>query len=432
MQRTDYQDFSRYETTLSLNRLKKNKEYKLMIVLESSGKEKLKMDLKPRIYIQYPEDFPLVATRGDDAIFRYNLGPIRLGGPIIAEYPAGVILKVNGKIGNNYRIYLNSVESGFIEEDAVEILPAETVKPAYYLQNLSITPSENADVITIPYSEPVPYAIYPEPDQNLIKISLYGVKTSSTWIIHHQNLKVIKNVTWQQVTPETYQIIVNLKSPKIWGYECKPDQRTLVFRIKYPPQLQKDEDNNFPGLKVAIEAGHGGSNIGAVGLSGLEEKEVNLDVARRLADICRANGLNVLQIRNADENMFLTTKRDTVEKSDADVLVSIHANYGNIRNGYLGVSGASTYYNNPFWADFSRIVSKNLLDLGLYDFGMVGSFNYIVIRVSSRPTILIEQAFMSNAEDEEKLFSPDFRQQMAEKIFKGIMEYVDFMLDAGY
>jgi N-acetylmuramoyl-L-alanine amidase len=431
MQRTDYSDFSRYETSFSLKRLKMYKEYKLAIVLESPGKSKLKLNLKSQIKVQDSDNFPLVVTTDKYSIFRYNLGQIRLGGPIIAEYPAGVVLKVNGKVGDNYRIFLNSIESGFIEKEEVKILPAESIKPGYYLQNLTVLPTDDADVVTIPYLEPVPYAVYPEPDQNRIKISLYGVKTSSTWLIHRQNLKIINKVTWQQVTPETYQIIVNLKSSKIWGYECKPYQKTLSLRVKYPPAVEKDQNNNYPGLKVAIEAGHGGRSIGAVGLSGLEEKDINLDVARKLADICRSNGIDVLQVRNADVGMYLTTKRDTVEKSDADVLVSIHANYGNIRNGYLGVSGASTYYNNPFWADFGRLMQSELVDLGLNDFGTVGSFNYIVIRVSSRPTILVEQAFMSNAEDEEKLFSEDFRRQMAQNIFHGIMDYVDYMLDAG-
>ncbi|MBN2365473.1 MAG: N-acetylmuramoyl-L-alanine amidase, partial [Calditrichaeota bacterium] len=432
MHRQDFWDYSRYETVLSLRKLKMEKKYTVSILLEpvtKNGDDKLKFSLNTFIWVRDFDKYPLVKTVRPDAVFTYNLGRIRLGGPIIAELPEDVILRTNGKVGPFYRIFLNPVESGFIHEESLEILPAEMVPPGYYLQSISVNSTENSDILVIPYPEKVPYAIYPEPDQKRIKISLYGVKTSSTWLIHHQDLRIIEKVTWQQVTPETYQLIINLKTSKIWGYECKPADGSLIFRLKYPPDVKLSDSLNLSGLKVAIEAGHGGSNIGAVGLSGLLEKEINLDVALKLEEICKAHGVEVLQIRPADVDMDLTTKRKTAENSDADILVSIHANSGSTRNGFETVGGASTYYHNSFWADFADIIMKNLLELDLNDFGTVGSFNYKVIRVNSRPTILVEQAFMSHAADEEKLASEEFRQQMAQKIFEGISDYVKFMLE---
>lgn len=432
--RKDFDDYSLYQVTLPLQLLKKRKRHQFKIVLEAITSQnkgsKLRLPMETTVEVWDMHDFPLVQTSKMNAIMRYNLGPIRLGGPIVAEYPTGIILKVSGQIGEHYRIYLNKNEEGFIHRDFVEELPEGHVKPAYYLRSISSRPEENADVVYIPYPEPVPYAVYPEPDQNRIRISLYGVKTSSTWMIHRKGLKFIKKVTWQQPTPETYQVIINLKSSKIWGYQCQPEKGSLVFRVKYPPSLiQEDSTQSLSGLKIAIEAGHGGRSTGAMGLSGLLEKDINLDLARKLADICRSSGMEVLQVREEDADMALARKRDTVETSDADLLVSIHANASGSGGGYLGVGGTSTYYHNPFWADFAEIVYHPLLDLELEEFGVVGSFNYIVTRMSSRPAILVEQAFMSHAEDEEKLASQEFRLQMAQKIFQGIVEYVAYMLD---
>jgi len=65
--------------------------------------------------------------------------------------------------------------------------------------------------------------------------------------------------------------------------------------------------------------------------------------------------------------------------------------------------------------------------LKLAEFGVIGSFNYTVIRVSQMPSILVEQAFMSHAEDEEKLADSQFRQQIAEKIYRGIIDYLRYM-----
>ena len=125
--------------------------------------------------------------------------------------------------------------------------------------------------------------------------------------------------------------------------------------------------------------------------------------------------------------MLLGEKRNIARNSDADILISIHANAGGSRGGYLGVKGTSTYYHNPFWAPFAEKVYNNLLKLKLTDFGVIGSFNYKVIRMSEIPAILVEQAFMSNAEDEEKLADPEFRRNMAEKIYEGIVEYLEYM-----
>jgi N-acetylmuramoyl-L-alanine amidase len=120
--------------------------------------------------------------------------------------------------------------------------------------------------------------------------------------------------------------------------------------------------------------------------------------------------------------MSLLEKRDIAISSGADMLISIHANAGG--RGYLSVDGTSTYWHNPFWAPLAEAVYDRLLELDLDEFGVVGSFNYTVTRVSQMPSVLVEQAFLSHAEDEEKLADPDFRQQMAEKICQGIIDYL--------
>jgi N-acetylmuramoyl-L-alanine amidase len=137
-------------------------------------------------------------------------------------------------------------------------------------------------------------------------------------------------------------------------------------------------------------------------------------------------GAEVVQARDSDKEMGLIEKRNIVEFSDADLFVSIHANAGG--GGYLRTAGTSTYYHNSFWAPMAERIYDRMLNLGLKEFGVVGSFNYTPIRLSWMPSILVEQAFMSNAEDEEKLADPQFCQQEAQKIFEGIIDYLKFMI----
>jgi N-acetylmuramoyl-L-alanine amidase len=136
-------------------------------------------------------------------------------------------------------------------------------------------------------------------------------------------------------------------------------------------------------------------------------------------------GADILQVRDSDKDMGLIEKRDKAVAFKADLLICIHANAGG--RGYLSTSGTSTYYNNPFWAPLAENIYDRLLELKLKEFGVIGSFNYTVIRASQMPSILVEQAFMTHAEDEEKLADPQFRQQEAQKIFEGIKDYLSNM-----
>ena len=428
--REDFNDYSLYNAEIPLRKLKKGKTCKITLELiplaGATDNRTFEVILKHNVIIREADDFPFIKVARENSRLTYNLGAPRLGGPIRSEFGPGVIMKTNGKIGENYRIRLSRTENGFINQNDVQLMPPETVQPSYYITSMSCGPAKDADILTIPYLEPVPYEVYPDPDQKRIIITLFGVGTSSTWITHLEGRRIIDKITWQQTTSETYQVYVNLTTPDIWGYSIRQEGKRLVLRLRYPPEYDLNNEKPLTGLKIAIEAGHGGSGLGAVGLSGLLEKDVNLDLSLKLGELLKSMGAEVVQARDSDKDMGLIEKRNIVEFSDADLFVSIHANAGG--GGYLRTAGTSTYYHNSFWAPLAEKIYDRMLSLGLKEFGVVGSFNYTPIRLSWMPSILVEQAFMSNAEDEEKLADPQFRQQEAQKIFEGIIDYLKYML----
>lgn len=430
MARTDLAGFSRYEAAIPMERLRTGKQYRAVLVLQGGGKT-YKLPLANAFHTQHPWEYPILKTTRNKAPLSYNLGPIRLGGPLIGEYPAGILFQATGKIEGYYRVQLAPDVEGYFPSDAVEALPLNTLKPQYFIQSIRVAPSDSADVLRIPYLEPVPYTVQVDPSARSMMITLYGVQTSSTWMSHYANLRMIDHVTWEQPAKETYQLKIQLKAPFSWGYTVQPEGKSLVLRVSYPPALAvAPEQKSWKGLKISIEAGHGGWNTGAEGLSGILEKDVNLDVSLRLEARCKQAGIEVLQIRPTDQYMTLEAKRTAAEAFRPHLHVSIHSNSSG--GGYLGANGVSTYYNNPLWEPFARTVYKALLDLPLKEFGVVGSFNYHVTRMHSQPSILVELAFLSHALDEAKLASPDFRQQLADAIFSGIEAYLNkSLLDSG-
>ena len=427
--RDDFDDYSLYRAEMPLRGLSPGKSYTLSLrIAPSAGapvKDEYRPDISRRVTVRYPEEYPLVRVRNEYSRLVYNLGAPRLGGPIRSELGPGVVLKTSGRIGDNYRVRLSNVESGFINEADVEVMSASRVQPAYIVTSMTCGPADGADMVSIPYAEPVAYEIYPDPDQKRLVITLFGAESASTWVTHRKGCRMIDKITWEQTTPETFRVYVNLKSEEIWGYDIKPVGRSLVLRVRYPPAYDLTAEKPLAGLKIAIEAGHGGDNSGAIGLSGLVEKEINLDLSFRLGDLLRSKGAEVVQVRDSDRYMLLTDKREIAISSGADMLISIHANAGG--RGYLSTSGTSTYWHNPFWAPLAQAIYDRLLETGLAEFGVVGSFNYTVTRASQLPAVLVEQAFMSNAEDEEKLADPVFRQLEAEKICEGIIDYLKIL-----
>ncbi len=427
--RTDFDDYSVYTAELPLRTLTPGKTYSLGVrlvpVAGAPSRETYKPDVTRAIIVRQPEDFPLVKVKNENSRLVYNLGAPRLGGPIRQELGPGVILKTSGKIGRNYRVRLSNTETGFIAADDVEPVSGSRIQPLYSVTSMTCGPSAGADVVSIPYLQPVPYEVYPDPDGKRLVITLFGAESASTWVTHRKGCVMIDKLTWEQSTPETYRVYVNLKTEDLWGYDLRPSGRSLVLRVKYPPSYDLTGDKPLAGLKIAIEAGHGGSNTGAIGLSGLVEKEINLDLSFRLGDLCSAMGAEVVQVRDTDRDMALIEKRNIAIESGADMLISIHANAGG--RGYLSVAGTSTYWHNPFWSPLAQTIYDRLLETGLAEFGVVGSFNYTVTRASQLPAVLVEQAFMSHAEDEEKLADPEFRQLMAEKIYAGIVDYLGLL-----
>jgi len=424
--RSDFSDYSLYSADVSAGLLPQGLPLPLKVVLkESNGSstgEVLEKPLSNTITVKATEEYPMLRVKSENSRLIYNLGAPRLGGPIRSEMGPGVVLKANGKFGDNWRVRLSRSEEGFIHSGEVDVMPGETLMPGYYVTSMSCGPSSTADVLTIPWLEPVPYEVWPDPSQKRLIITMYGAGSSATWITHRAGLKIIDHITWQQTTPETFQIYVNLKSDVLWGYDVRTEGARLVMRIKYAPQFDPEGDKPLEGLRIAIEAGHGGSNAGAIGLSGLLEKDINLDLSFRLGDLLAGMGAEVVQVRDTDRDMSLIEKRDIAIRSGAHILISIHANAGG--TGYLQVAGTSTYWHNPFWAPLATDIYNRLLELGLAEFGVVGSFNYTGIRLTQMPSVLVEQAFMSHAEDEEKMADPRFRQSMAEKIAGGLLDYL--------
>lgn len=189
-------------------------------------------------------------------------------------------------------------------------------------------------------------------------------------------------------------------------------------------------------LVVTVDAGHGGFDGGAVAKDGTEEKDINLAVCLPLADVLRLCGMQVQMTRTADaalceeEGLSIREKkvRDMGQRlalyEQADINVAVHQNMF----GEAKYSGAQVFYsqNHPLSkalaagvreAVYTRLQPDNTREL------KSGGRDIYLLYKASKPTVLIECGFLSNAAELEKLQSAAYQRQMAFSVACGILSF---------
>jgi N-acetylmuramoyl-L-alanine amidase len=186
-------------------------------------------------------------------------------------------------------------------------------------------------------------------------------------------------------------------------------------------------------LTVAIDPGHGGNQPGALGSSGLMEKDVNLDVALRLKEILEQTGVTPLLTRSDDNSTLPITNREELgselrnrtriaNEAGADLFVSIHCNSSPRRNTR---SGTETYYCTSWSRPLAEALQASLVaTLGRAD-GGIKNEAFIVVKETQMPSVLLELAYLNHSEEEKLLAQPHFRQLAAQAIAAGLRKFVE-------
>lgn len=181
------------------------------------------------------------------------------------------------------------------------------------------------------------------------------------------------------------------------------------------------------GRTIVVDPGHGGHDIGAPATFGSPpgepyEKDIVLDIAQRLARLLQSEGASVTMTRADDTFIALPERAAVANRLGADALVSIHCNSCETPNT---LCGTSVYYDHPQSAQFAELVQGELIAaLGTADKG-VRNANFAVIRRTRGPGILVETAFINNAEDRQRLLHPNFQERTARAIVRGLARYFE-------
>ena len=175
---------------------------------------------------------------------------------------------------------------------------------------------------------------------------------------------------------------------------------------------------------MVIDPGHGGPDPGAIGIGGIRESDIVLDVSRQVKDLLTEKGVKVRLTRNREIDLDLPPRVSLANRTDADIFVSIHANAS--RGKRRDINGLETFYYSG-WR--GRLLAKKIqkqitkVSPGSPDRG-VRQGRYFVIRNTRMPAVLVEIGFLTGKLDARRLEKSIHRKRIAYAIAKGIIEYL--------
>jgi N-acetylmuramoyl-L-alanine amidase len=222
--------------------------------------------------------------------------------------------------------------------------------------------------------------------------------------------------------PNRQTLALNLRRGLFSG--SPPSTTIPVPSVNIPPRpLPRPlPRRNTDGRQVVIiDPGHGGPDPGAIGIGGMYEKEIVLDISRQVAAILEQQGVQAIMTRTDDTDLDLEPRVALAEQVNATIFVSIHANA--ISMSRPDVNGLEIYYY-----DSGENLARHMRDVILQSVSMrdrgVRSARFYVLRRTSMPAILIETGYVTGDEDAANFSNPAFRRQMAEAIARGILSYI--------
>ncbi|MGA8438276.1 MAG: N-acetylmuramoyl-L-alanine amidase [Candidatus Sulfotelmatobacter sp.] len=282
-------------------------------------------------------------------------------------------------------------------------------------------------------------------------------------------LETKANTTFSvSLEPNPYRLVVQVRKTGVNstgqvnlfpGAQNQRNKQAIVV----PPPTREDLQlrAKVPKMRIVVDAGHGGWDLGTVGRSGLLEKDLVLEIAQRLGKLLESRlGAEVILTRNDDNYIPLDERAAMANQAQADLFVSVHANYSDLPSA----RGVETYYTNLFSAPNAKdaetresataskkgaTVALTSVDLherieqsrrlaasvqrslygtlsvqnpGLRDRG-VKEASYVVLTETAMPGILAEVSFVSSPTDEQKLRNDGYREHIAEALYRGIARY---------
>ena len=260
-------------------------------------------------------------------------------------------------------------------------------------------------------------------------------KGNTRLVIEFKEGTYLNPLTWRLVGLDQNRWKIKLFTPKysfkrigegvvkkrIRHFKTNQDSNHMKKRVYDVLQLPNVKQNKFT---VVIDPGHGGPDPGAIGIGGIRETDVVLEVSKKVKKLLSENGVKVILTRKNEVDLDLAPRVSFANNKNADIFVSIHANAS--RGKRKDINGLETFYYRGWRGRLlAKRIQKEILRVspGSPDRG-VKQGRFYVIKNTSMPAVLVEIGFLTGRLDARRLEKTAHRRRLAYAISKGILTYL--------
>jgi N-acetylmuramoyl-L-alanine amidase len=339
------------------------------------------------------------------------------GGTYFVFPEVGCALTAIGRESGLVRVCFGD-ESGLIEERSVAVDNDSTLAPAI-LGNGACSRDKASSICEFTLSRNVPWRTEVSAEGTQLDLTLYGVRSGTERIRYDIRDKFLQEIRWEQKGSNTVlHFICKRRIREGFAVDFGDNQLKVTIRNSF-----STAGRGLKGKTIVIDPGHGGSAWGAVGPRGTREKDINLKLARLLADELDRRGAHALLTREVDEDPGLYERMNFAKLQHADFFLSLHCNaLPDSQNPFLR-HGSGTYYYQSVSRQAAEFIHRYLLKAtGLRDDGLFYA-NLAAVRPTEFPAVLVETAYLIDPAEERLLLTDEFLKEVSHELTRGLREY---------
>lgn len=334
----------------------------------------------------------------------------------LTPLPKGTQATITAKVGE----WLRLDYGGWINSKETRILKSAT-PPTSIIRSVRARQVPGATEVVFPLQVPVPISV--QQGDNSFTLTLYNT-TAETDIIRLDDDPLISRLDWQQVAPKQVQYTFNLKNAGQWGYKLRYDGTSLVLTLRHPPKGQGGQETPLKGIKILLDPGHGGKELGSKGPTGYPEKDINLLMSKLVRSHLVAKGATVYMTREDDIDLGLGERVAMIDKLEPDLALSIHYNALPDGGDAINTKGIATFWYNTQAHSLALFMHNYLVKkLARPSYGVYWN-NLALTRPTTAPSVLLELGFMINPTEFEWITDSQEQQKLAQAISQGVTEWV--------
>lgn len=338
--------------------------------------------------------------------------------------PNGTLATLGRRHGDQREIALGPGQSAWVA--AAETIEIDVPRPESAVTVVRTRVRGDWSEVVIPLTSRLPFRIEQRLDPVRYAVSIYGATSDTDWVRQTDD-SMIESIVWSQPARGVYRLDISLAAGQAWGYRTYWEGSHLVIALRHPPPALADKRfrSRLHGVRVVVDPGHN-PDPGAIGPTGLEEREANLAIALELAEILERRGAKPILTRaDPDSTLGLYDRTWLAILEDGEVFVSIHNNaLPDGVNPFVN-NGTSTYFYHPQSQPLAEAIQRELrVKTELPDFG-TNYGNLAVLRMNEMVSVLVEGAFMMIPEQEALLRTTSFQRRIATAVADGIERFLE-------